>query len=84
MSKPEKFLSIGISILKAQGEKPGCDAKQLWRMIRQARNLLEERGILYPGKAMQERRIGTLHVTVADEKGLPTPCLLYTSPSPRD
>lgn len=28
MSKPEKFLSIGISILKAQGEKPGCDAKQ--------------------------------------------------------
>ena len=50
MSKPEKFLSIGISILKAQGEKPGCDAKQLWRMIRQARNLLEERGFYIPGK----------------------------------
>lgn len=80
MSKPEKFISIGISILKAQGEKPGCDAKQLWRMIRQARNLLEERGIIYPGKEMQERRIGTLHVTVADEKGLPTPAQVKLFP----
>ena len=71
MSKPEKFLSIGISILKAQGEKPGCDAKQLWRMIRQARNLLEERGILYPGKAMQERRIGTLHVRLRMRRDCP-------------
>ena len=80
MSKPEKFLNIGISILEARGENPGCSGKQLWSMIRQARNLLEEQGIIYSDEEPGQKTMGTLRVLVLDENGNPTPAQVKLFP----
>lgn len=80
MSKPEKFLNIGISILEARGEKPGCSGKQLLHMIRQAQSLLEERGICYPSGETERKDTGTLHLLVTDENGNPTPAQVKLFP----
>lgn len=80
MSKPEKFLNIGISILEARGENPGCSGKQLWNMIRQARNLLEEQGIIYSDEEPGQKTMGTLRVLVLDENGNPTPAQVKLFP----
>lgn len=80
MSKPEKFLNIGISILEARGEKPGCSGKQLWNMIRQVRSLLEEQGILYPDEEHKGRTMGALHLLVLDENGNPAPAQVKLYP----
>lgn len=97
MSKPEKFLSIGISILEAQGEKPSCNAKELWRFIQQGEELLKTQGI-FPAEGMQYNADGaqcntggvpcnaegSLHITVLNENGEPVPAQVKLFPLQKD
>lgn len=80
MSKTEKFLSIGISILEKKGENPSCNAGQLWNLIRQGERLLEEQGICRRGPDAGQKARGVLRIHVRSEEGKPVPAQVKLFP----